>query len=534
MRRLLAPSLILAATLTAASAHAATPKDAMVMAWNLDALITLDPAQIGEVNGNDIMINVCNRLVQPNIKDVAKIEPQLAESWSTSADGMTLTFKMRKDLKFPSGKAATAHDAAWSLKRAIHLNFGNAANLKEWGFSAEKADQQFVATDDHTLVVKLDKPYPVGLLMSSAFSSNVSSVLNKETGEKNAKTTDGKSDYGNGWFKTQSDCVGPYRVRTWNANDVVILEANDNYFGKKPALKRVLIRHVPESGAQRLQLEKGDIDVGRLLSADDLKALSANKDVHIEQTVMHGFSYFAFNMGDPILANPKVREAFRYLVDYTGLEKSVMAYLGKARNSLVPIGAFGALDEKEGLPFKLDIDMAKKLLAEAGYPNGFSMKYILSANQFNPAVAQHIQANAAKAGIKLDLEQMADANLFTKMRAREFQIGQIGWGAGYPDAHSMISRHAYNPDNRLESKLAQYPSWRSAWFDENINKMTDEAMMEKDPAKRIATYRKIQEHMLHNGPMAYMFQTVRPIAIRKEVKDFTIGPFKVDYASARK
>ena len=125
----------------------------------------------------------------------------------------------------------------------------------------------------------MDKPYPVGLVLSAAFSSNVASVMNKETGEKNAKTTDGKSDYGNGWFKTQSDCVGPYRVRTWNANDVVILEANDNYFGKKPGLKRVLIRHVPESGAQRLQLEKGDIDVGRLLSADDLKALATNKEI---------------------------------------------------------------------------------------------------------------------------------------------------------------------------------------------------------------------------------------------------------------
>ena len=534
MRRLLAPSLILAATLAAASAHAATPKDAMVMAWNLDALITLDPAQIGEVNGNDIMINVCNRLVQPNIKDVAKIEPQLAESWSTSADGMTLTFKMRKDIKFPSGKAATAHDAAWSLKRAIQLNFGNSANLKEWGFTSEKANEQIVATDDQTLVLKLDRPYPASLLLSSVFSSNVASVLNKETGEKNAKTVDGKSDYGNGWFKTQSDCVGPYKVRTWNANDVVILEANDVYFGKKPGLKRVIIRHVPESGAQRLQIEKGDIDVGRLLSADDLKALSANKDMHIEQTVMHGFSYFAFNVADPILANPKVRQAFRYLVDYQGLEKTIMAFQGKARNSLVPIGAFGALSEKDGLPYKLDLDMAKKLLAEAGHPNGFSMKYILSANQFNPALAQHVQANAAKVGIKLDLEQLADANLFTKMRAREFQIGQIGWGAGYPDAHSMFSRHALNPDNRIESKLAMYPSWRSAWADDKINDQIEKAMMEKDPAKRIAMYQEMQKFMMDNGPMAYMFQTVRSIAIRKEVKDFAIGPFKVDYASARK
>ncbi len=131
MRKVLAPTLALGAALAMAqSAAATTPKDTLVMAWNLDALITMDPAQIAEVNGNDIGINICNRLVQPNIKDVSKIEPQLAESWSSSEDGLTLTFNMRKDIKFPGGKPATAHDAAWSLKRAIHLNFGNAANLK--------------------------------------------------------------------------------------------------------------------------------------------------------------------------------------------------------------------------------------------------------------------------------------------------------------------------------------------------------------------------------------------------------------------
>ncbi|MBM3532792.1 MAG: ABC transporter substrate-binding protein [Alphaproteobacteria bacterium] len=534
MRRLLAPSLILAATLAAASAQAATPKDALVMAWNLDALISLDPAQIAEVNGNDIMINVCNRLVQPNIKDVARIEPQLAESWSSSEDGLTLTFKMRKDIKFPSGKPATAQDAAWSLKRALHLNFGNAANLREWGFSAEKADQQIIAVDDHTLQLKLDRPYPTGLLLSSVFSSNVASVLNKETGEKNAKTVDGKNDHGNAWFKTQSDCVGPYRLRTWNANDVVILEANDTYFGKKPGLRRVLIRHIPESAAERLALEKGDVDVARLLNSDDLKGLEANKDVHIEQTLMHGYTYLAFNASDPILSNPKVRLAFRYLIDYEALGKTIMAYRGAPRASLVPIGAFGALDEKAGLPFKLDVEMAKRLLVLAGYPNGFQRKLILSANTPNPDLAQHVQANATRAGLKIELEQMADANLFTKMRGREFEVGLIGWGAGYPDAHSMISRHAINPDNRAEAKLAQYPSWRSAWADDKINKMAEAAMMERDPAKRIAAYKEIQENMLANGPMAYMFQTIRPIAIRKEVKNFAIGPFKVDYASATK
>src|SRR5215469_15463354 len=114
--------------LLAAHAQAATPKDTLVMAWNLDALITFDPAQIAEVNGNDIIRNVCDPLVQYDPKDPTHLLPAVAESWSASEDGYTLTFKLRPDLKFPSGNPATAQDAVWSMHRAIALGFGNSAN----------------------------------------------------------------------------------------------------------------------------------------------------------------------------------------------------------------------------------------------------------------------------------------------------------------------------------------------------------------------------------------------------------------------
>src|SRR3954470_21162338 len=128
--------------LIASGAMAATPKDALVMAWNLDALITLDPAQIGEVNGNDIIGNVCDGLVQYDPKDSAKLLPGTAQSWATSPDGLTLTFTLRDDMKFPSGKKATAADAAWSLQRAVLLGFGNSANLTQWGFTKDKVAEQ--------------------------------------------------------------------------------------------------------------------------------------------------------------------------------------------------------------------------------------------------------------------------------------------------------------------------------------------------------------------------------------------------------
>jgi peptide/nickel transport system substrate-binding protein len=532
LRAALVSSLFL---LSAAASHAATPRDALVMAWNLDALITFDPAQIGEVNGNDIIVgNVCTPLVNYDPNDISHIIPAAAESWSTSEDGLTLTFKLRPDLKFPDGRPATAEDAAWSMQRVVLLGYFNSATYTQWGFSKEKIANQIRATDDRTVELTLDKPYPPNLILSAIFASNAAVILDKQAGIKNAKIVDGQSDYGNAFFKTAPVCVGPYHVSRWDANDVVVLERNDNFFGPKPKMRRVIIRHVPESSAQRLLLEKGDIDVARLLITDDLLALASNKDVHIVQTLMQGMGYIAMNTSDPVLANPKVREAFRYLIDYDGLGKTILQYQGSPRASLVPENAFGALDHAGGEPFSLDLAKAKQLITEAGYPDGFTKKLILSANNIYPNLAQHVASNAAKIGIKLELEQMAESNLFTRGRTRDFQLMLVGWYSGYPDADAMIFRHAVNSDNRAEAKLAGFPVWRTAWQDLKINQQADAARMERDPVKRAAMYHAIQGAMMHNGPMAYIYQAIRPIAVRNSVKDFVISPFFVDYGSASK
>ncbi len=522
-------ALALSTTAFAAISWAATPRDALVMAWNLDAVITLDPAQIAEVNGNDIMGNVCDTLVTLDYRNPSEFRPKMAESWTVSADGRTLTFKLRPDLKFPNGRPATAEDLAWSMQRVLKLNFGNAANLTEWGFKKETADASFRATSPQTFEVSLPEPYPLPLLLYGAFATNVSMILDRVEGEKNAKG----EDLGNNWFKTNSSCVGPYRVRSWTANDAVVLERNDVYYGQKPALVRVIIRHVPESGAQRLLIEKGDVDVARLLNSDDLKALAGKKDIRVEQTAMHSYIHLMFNTTDPAFADPRVRMAFRHLVDYDGLAKTVMAYQGVPRASVVPFGAFGALDEKEGQPFKLDIAKAQALLKEAGQADLKRKMVVMGVTPY-PDLAQHVQANAAKAGVTLELEQMAPAQVFTKARAREYQMMLINWGVRYPDAHNMVSRHVMNPDNRPEAKLAQYPAWRAAWQDPAMNELGQKAMMERDPEKRRALYREIQLKNMETGPMAYMFQVIRSIAVRDEVKGFQMSPFKVGYETAAK
>jgi peptide/nickel transport system substrate-binding protein len=527
----LAVGTALASTLAAGpAALAATPDDTMVMAYNIDAMSTLDPAQIGEVVTNEIILNTCDSLVRHDMADETNVVPAVAESWEVSDDGMTITFHLVEDAVFPSGNEVTAEDAAWSLQRVLKLGFGNAATLTEYGFTAEQAEQQFVAEDDRTLVMHLDKPYPVEIILQAVAANRVANVLDKEL--IMANEVDG--DLGNGYLTTTTACVGPYHVRQWNAGEVVVLEANENYYGVQPKLRRWIIRHVPEAGAQRLLLEQGDVDVARDLGAEDLRDLESNEDIELKSNKKHQMYYMAFNSGQERFADDRVRLAFKYMVDYEGLADTVMAYDGVPRADVVPLGAYGALNETEGQPFSLDLDKAKALLEEAGYGDGFESSLLIGSIPYNAPVAQHIQQNASKVGIDLKIEQMANAQLFSRFRGRDFDTVLIGWSTSVPHAHGMLSRHAVNPDNSDEAKLTMYPTWRASWYRPEFNEKIEAALFETDKDKQLQMYRELQlEHMQH-GPFAYLFQITDNAALRNNVENWQWHAFRTDYRDVTK
>lgn len=514
----------------APAAMAATPPDTMVMARNIDAISTFDPAQIGEVVTNEIILNICDSLVKADPADEAGVVPSLAKSWDVSEDGLKITFHLVDGAVFPSGNPVTAEDVAWSMQRVLKLGFGNAATLTEYGFTAEGAAEQFVAVDDTTFEMTLDKPYPVDLIMQAVASNRVANVLDKEA--ILAEEVDG--DLGNRFLTTNTACVGPYHLTRWNAGEVVILEANENYYGEAPKLKRWLIRHVPEAGAQRLLLEQGDVDVARDLGAEDLKALDENPDIRVVSTPLHQLYYMGFNSGDERFADDRVRLAFKYLIDYDALAETVMSYLGMPRASVVPIGALGALDEEEGQPFSLDLEKAKALLTEAGYGDGFSARLFVGTLPYVAPIAQHVQANAAKVGIDLQIEQMANAQLFSAFRGRDFDTVMLSWQTSVPHAHGMLSRHAVNPDNSAEAKLTMYPTWRAAWYNDEFNKRVEEALFEKDPQKQVELYHQLQRDHMEHGPFAYMFQLLDTAAVGPAVDEWKWNAFRVYYPDIAK
>jgi len=524
---------LLAASLLAilpAAALSAPPRDTFVAAGDLSSMITLDPANINESITAYTMRSVCDALIELDDDDASKLMPGIAESWTVSQDGTTFTFKIRRGVKFPSGNAVSAEDVVWSMKRTLTLNLANAQRLREWDITVKNFDEVVKVIDSHTIAIKPTRPFAPGLFPFALSDFRNSAVLDRLTILKHE--VDG--DLGRKWLATNTACVGPFRITQWRPQEILMLERNDEYFGRKPSIRRMIVRHTPEAGAQRLMLEKGDIDMAMDIDPADFAALEKNPNVRLQYTPSLRIQYFKFNMKDPRFRNPKLFEAFRYLIDYEGLEKTLLKNDARVRQSPVPSGVFGALPDNFK-PYKLDIAKAKALLAEAGHPNGFSAELIVLAGFPSVDLAQHLQANAEKIGVKLKLTQMVGSQLFQRARNRNFEIYMAGYGFNYPDANNVMLRHAYNTDNSDSSKNTLSVAWRASWDPGPwINDTIRAAQIERDQKKRLEMYHELQRRHLAASPMIYMFQNQAVTVLHKRVKVFKRNLIATNFASVEK
>ena len=496
-------------------ALAKTPKDVLVVADKIDDLISLDPAEMFEFSAYDYAQNVYDRLITFDPKNFGPLKPGVAESWSLADDGVTYTFKIRKGLKFHSGNPLTAHDVVYSLRRAVKLKKTPSFILTQFGFTPENVDEKIKALDDYTVQIVTNKPYAPSFVYN-CLTAPIAGIVDSKLLKEHEK--DG--DFGNGWLKTHSAGSGAYKLRVWKPNEIYVLDRAGDYWRGKVAMKAVFVRHIEESSSQRLLLEKGDVDVARKLTPDDIAAVMKNPDLKVENDLKGRIMYFALNQKHPILSKPKVREAFRYLADYEGMTKSFLRGQYVVHQAFLPLTYLGELKEK---PYKLDIEKARALLKEAGHGDGFSVKIYVRNAQDRLEIAQSLQNTFAKVGIKAELVVGTGKQILTEYRARKHEIYLGAWGPDYPDPHTNADSFAHNPDNRDEAKLTGKLAWRNSWFNPEVNKMTEAAVLEKDTAKRAEMYRELQRKVQREGPYVIMFQQIIQSAMRKNVNGFITG-----------
>jgi peptide/nickel transport system substrate-binding protein len=327
-------------------------------------------------------------------------------------------------------------------------------------------------------------------------------------------------DLGNEWLKTNSAGSGPFKLRSWRANEAYTLEANDGYWRGAPKVRRVVVRHVPEPSTQRLLLEKGDIDYARNLTKDQLAAVEKNPEVAVQSARKGALLYLGLNQKNANLAKPEVREALKYLVDYDGIQRNILSSTYVPHQAFLPKGFLGAIDDA---PYKYDPAKAKELLAKAGLGGGFTVTLdTRNASPFTD-VAQAIQSTWGQAGIKVEIQPADLKQVLTKFRARNHDIVLVEWGPDYQDPHTNAETFALNEDNS-DGARSKTLAWRNAWDIPELSKKTLAAVAERDTARRAALYEEIQREHQKISPFVIMFQQIEMAAHRKSVDGLVIGP----------
>lgn len=505
--------------------NAATLPDTVVMAKAIDDITSLDPHESFEASGGEVVGNLYERLVVPDPAKPSKVDGELAESWAVGDEGATLTFTLRPDRVFASGKPVTAEDAAFSLQRAVTLNKASAFILAQLGLSAADVAERVRADGPHRLVLRTSGRSAPSFVLY-CLSATVASVVEKAVVQGRAEG----ADLGNAWLRQNSAGSGAWTLRSWRANEMVALDANPRH-PAAGAIRRVVTRHVADPAAQFLLLRQGDADIARNLSSEQLAQLAADPAFSLVGRERAMLMYLALNQGDPVLAKPAVRQAIKWAIDYAGIQQALAPRTWKVHQTFLPDGMPGALPER---PYRKDVARARALLAEAGVPDGFRLTIDHAATQPWAEIAQAVQVNLAEVGIAATLLAGDQRQVLTKTRARQHQAALLYWGSDYFDPHSNAQAFCVNPDN-ADGAAVRTLAWRNSWQDAAISGRADANLHEPDTEKRLAEYGRLQRESLERSPFVILFQQVETAAARHGVR-FALGGVadRTDYAAIAK
>ena len=504
-------SIALLGTLISLGAFAATPKDTLVVAKNIEDIVSLDPAEAFEFSSGEVVSNVYEGLIQYDAKDPSKIQPAIAASWKAGANGKSMEFVLRPGAVFAGGNPIRYEDVLFSFRRVLKLNKAPAFILAQLGWNNDNITQMVTRT-----------PTGVAVAWSGDFGPGyVLNVLAARPGnvvdEKTVMQNETAGDLGNGWLKGNSAGSGPFKLKLYKPKEVVLLEANKQG-ADAPKLASILFRNVTEPATQRLLIESNDADIARDLGPDQIQALRANKDIRIEDYPQAAVHFISLNLKHEKLRNPALWEAMRYLVDYEGISKQLLKNQMRVHQAFLPVGFAGALTTT---PFKLDPERAKGILTKAGI-NGIEMNMDLINSPKFMDMAQSMQASMAKAGIKLNLLPGTGAQVITRYRARQHETMLLYWGPDFFDPHSNAKAFAYNVDNS-DASYQSTTTWRNSWLIPELSAKTLVALKEADPAKRAADYLALQQEVQARSPIIMTFQEQSQVAFRNTVKGYVQG-----------
>ena len=478
---------------------------------------TMDPAHEYEWDAEMMLHSVYPTLVTSDYADESKILPCVASEWVISDDGLTYTFTLNQGIRFTTGKELKASDVAFSLNRLK----GAAGNPSFLLSSVESVE----ATGDYEVTVTLSEPNPALLNILTRASAG---LYDAEAAQANGATCD-SSDAGQAYFDTTSIGCGPYMISSFHSGSELVLVKNpDSYF---PAgnVDTYIIRNIADSATQQMELEGGDLDFALDLTADQTALLEGNENIKLVSFDTMDIFFLGLNASEEYgkeLADPTVREAIRYAIDYPGL----CALAGNGATTpagIIPKGFLGYAGETT---ITRDVEKAKALLTEAGYPDGITFTMGVIPDMAPDGVsfmtlAQKVQADLAEAGITVNIEPQEVAVYLEGYRDGKQQSVMCHWGPDYNDSNNQL---AFLPGNTVGLRLG----W-TAEMDPELAELGQKASVETDSDKRAELFTEIQKQMDEkNAPAVVLLQPGKTWAVSSRLTNLTVSPaFGFDFVS---
>ncbi len=371
--------------------------------------------------------------------DFAKIEPELASSWKMDADGMGVTFTLRKDAKFHDGSPVTAKDVKWSYDRA--LGMGGFPTFQMKAGSLEEPGQ-FKAVDDHTFHVKFIRKDKLSM---PDMAVPVASIYNSTLAKKNATERD---LWAAEWLKTNEAGGGAYGVASWKPGQEIVYERFDNWkSGPLPKIKRIIQRDVPSAGNRRALLQRGDIDMTYSLPPKDFSDFMADKgkikvaSMPIENSVF----YLGMNTARAPFNNVKVRQAVAWALPYDKMFDNAFYKRGIRMDGGSNTPKAPVWPQPHG--YKTDIAKAKALMAESGMGAiETQLSFDLGSATISEPAAILVQEALAQIGIKLTINKIPGASWRAALLKKDMPmiINRFGGWLNYPEYFFFWCYHGQN------------------------------------------------------------------------------------------
>jgi len=463
-------------SIAAAALLSALPAAAADLSVALGADVTsIDPHFHNLTPNNNVGNHVFDTLVG---KDASgRLTPQLAESWRT-IDDLTWEFKLRRGVKFHDGSDFTAADVVFSLDRVP-----NVPNSPSSFVSYSKQITEKIVVDPYTIRLKTAAPYP---LMPNDMGTI---MIVSSRAAKGATTEDfnsGKAAVG----------TGPFKFERWQKGSRIDLTRHEAYWGPKPPWDRVVLRVITSDPTRVASLLANEVRAIENVPTSDLAKLSKAPDISVYRIVSHRVMYLHVDSardrtpfvtdkaGRPLDRNPlkdvRVRRAMSKAINRQALVERVMEGAARATGQLMPEGMFGYSPALKPEPY--DPDGARKLLAEAGYPDGFGLTLHAPNNRYvnDDQVAQTIAQMLARVGIAAKVDTMPSAVYFTRASKLEFSLMLVGWGSDTAEASSPLKALLATFNNDKGMGQAN----RGRYSNPKMDALLDQALATVDDARR--------------------------------------------------